>query len=669
MTASPRDIHHVRTYRPFIDGLRAIAIITVVASHSSLPGFSGGFIGVDIFFVISGYLIINQIIEDIQTKQFRILEFYTRRAFRILPAFLFVLVICLFLATTVFVQPEPRLFARSFFFSSIMSVNFYFLSSQGYFDMAAFTKPLLHMWSLAVEEQFYLVTPLILLVMTLLAIGLRPNNKVLMWVIATCGLGILAFVACVAFTRPDATMNPSFYMMPMRGWEFILGGAVPSFALAIRRSPTFVVHTLAIAGASLIILAVLSFDTDMSYPSYWATVPTIGATLIIVAGVLNPATIVTRALATWPMVSIGLVSYSWYLWHWPLISFVRTTNFGEQSVVAGLALGAISLALATITYRWIERPCRRWGKKCPLRPLYIVTTGIVLCAAVGEFGFQWSSRIAPLTLPALTGLEPQKIVSSDYNAISHRGVLLGDSHAVRLQEMLDEYGRKAGASFRLLAAVGCPPLLKIQLEDYNGKVIPRCPPFFDQIAFQGDEFAIFAARWNFYFGLPQSDPFDRSVIMVDEQNPKNPYQVFKTGLTATISEAERAGVQRIIIIGPLPEFPWYAPYCVMQEIRLGTDLCKVARKDVELRRMGTMSVLREVGGLFDSVRIIDPINLFCSASDCRPNVGRKLLFSDTNHLSLAGLELLYESYKSAFVWAFTGQDTGSKVGESDLRTR
>jgi peptidoglycan/LPS O-acetylase OafA/YrhL len=205
---------------------------------------------------------------------------------------------CLVLATIVFVQPDHTEFARSFFFSAIMAVNFYFLSSQGYFDMAAFTKPLLHMWSLAVEEQFYLVAPLILLAMV--AIGLKPDSKIRMWVAAACGLGILSFAAGVAFTQSTESGNISFYMMPMRGWEFILGGAVPSLASTIRKLPAFVIQTLATAGSSLIILAVLLFDADMSYPSYWAAVPTIGAVLIIVAGVSNPATIVTRALATWP---------------------------------------------------------------------------------------------------------------------------------------------------------------------------------------------------------------------------------------------------------------------------------------------------------------------------------------------------------------------------------
>jgi len=181
MGASIASIHEVRIYRPFIDGLRAVAILTVVGSHISLPGFSGGFVGVDIFFVISGYLIINQIAEDIENKRFNILDFATRRTFRILPAFLLVMVVCLALSTTIFMQAEPKDFAESFFLSAIMFANHHFLSHTGYFDMAAVTKPLLHMWSLAVEEQFYLLAPLTLLAMTATTAKMKPENRRRTW--------------------------------------------------------------------------------------------------------------------------------------------------------------------------------------------------------------------------------------------------------------------------------------------------------------------------------------------------------------------------------------------------------------------------------------------------------------------------------------------------------
>ena len=357
MGASIASIHEVRIYRPFIDGLRAIAILTVVGSHIS----------------------------------------------RILPAFLLVMVVCLALSTTIFMQAEPKDFAESFFLSAIMFANHHFLSHTGYFDMAAVTKPLLHMWSLAVEEQFYLLAPLTLLAMTATTAKMKPENRRKTWIAVTFGLGIVSFVACVMFTYPSIRPNVSFYIMPTRGWEFILGGAVPAFATIVRRLPAIVNKCLAIAGAAAIVLAVVCFDADMLYPFYWAAVPVIGATLIITGGLVEPRNLVARALATRPMVWIGLVSYPWYLWHWPLISFVRTMNFGEQSFAEEIGAAALSLALAVLTYRFVELPVRRLRKNRKFRPAAVVALGTASCVLVASLGYLWSLRITPLMLPQLSG--------------------------------------------------------------------------------------------------------------------------------------------------------------------------------------------------------------------------------------------------------------------------
>ena len=658
--ATPSDqLHQVRKYRAFIDGLRAVAILTVVGSHTGIPGFSGGYVGVDIFFVISGYLIINQIVEDIEAKRFGFFAFATRRTFRILPAFLLVMVSTLVLATTVFVQPEHKEFAESFLLSGVMLANHHFLAHQGYFDMAAVTKPLLHMWSLAVEEQFYLVAPLTLLSMTAATAGMRPENRSGTWVAVTFGLGIVSLAACVAFTYPPGRPNVSFYIMPTRGWEFILGGAVPSLATALRRLPVWVSEGLAIVGLAAIALAVASFDAETLYPYYWAAIPAVGATLIIIGGLIEPRNYVARALATWPMVGIGLLSYSWYLWHWPLISFVRTINFGQQKLGEQLGAAALALVLAAITYRFIELPARRWRQKCPFRPGAIVAAGALSCLAVASVGYLWSLRVAPLMQPQLTGLAPIKSSNRDYPPILHHGVLLGDSHASAIAKPLQEYARQAGSVLTLVARAGCPPLLNTAVKDDRGRIASYCEPFFKKIAFQGDDFAIIAARWNYYLGLPPSDPFYASSFLVAPQAAtamQDPYELLAKGLAATIAKAKQAGVRRILVIGPLPEFPWYAPYCVMRSIRLGVDICSIPRSKVEARRERTIATLRAVIDHADGIRFIDPIDLFCTRTECRPNDGARLFFSDMSHLSPAGTEQLYQTFEHDFLWVLTGDD-------------
>lgn len=661
MGASIASIHEVRVYRPFIDGLRAIAILTVVGSHISLPGFSGGFVGVDIFFVISGYLIINQIAEDIENKRFSILDFATRRTFRILPAFLLVMVVCLALSTTIFMQAEPKDFAESFFLSAIMFANHHFLSHTGYFDMAAVTKPLLHMWSLAVEEQFYLLAPLTLLGMTATTANMKPENRRRTWIAITFALGIVSFVACVMFTYPSIRPNVSFYIMPTRGWEFILGGAVPAFAAVVRRLPAFVNKSLAIAGAAAIVLAVLFFDSDMLYPFYWVAVPVIGATSIIIAGLIEPRNVVARVLATKPMVWIGLVSYPWYLWHWPLISFVRTMNFGEQSFAEEIGAAALSLALAVLTYRFVELPVRRLRKKHKFRPAAVVALGTASCVVIASLGYLWSLRITPLMLPQLSGLGPPQISGRDYPPVSHHGVLMGDSHALVIEQSFKEYARRAGASLTSVLDVGCPPF-KAAVKDGRGRPAARCDSF-DPKPLQGAEFAIITTRWNFYLGLPQSDPFHRSFLLID-QTKKDPYEILAAGLVATLSDAKRAGVRRILVIAPLPEFPWYSPACVVKAIRVGSDTCSILRAKVDARRERTMTVLRQAAAPFENVRLIDPINLFCTATECRPNKGVELFFFDTSHLSSAGAERLYQGYERDFLWALTGDSAGNSVSKN-----
>ena len=658
--APPNDpLHQVRKYRAFIDGLRAVAILTVVGSHTGLPGFGGGFVGVDIFFVISGYLIINQIIEDIEAKRFSFFGFATRRTFRILPAFLLVMVSTLVLATTVFVQPEHKEFAESFLLSGVMLANHHFLAHQGYFDMAAVTRPLLHMWSLAVEEQFYLLAPLTLLSMTAATAGMNADSRSKTWTAVTFALGVASLAACIAFTYPPGHPNVSFYIMPTRGWEFILGGAVPSLATALRRFPAWVSECLAALGLAAIVVAVAWFDAETLYPYYWATMPAVGATLIIIGGLIEPGNYVARALATGPMVGIGLVSYSWYLWNWPLISFVRTINFGQQKLGEQLAAAALALLLAALTYRFVELPTRRWRQKSPFRPGAVVAAGALSCLAVASVGYLWSLRVAPLMQPQLSGLEPIQITNRDYPPSSHHGVLLGDSHAFVIARPLQEYARRAGAVLTSTTRAGCLPLLGTAVKDDRGRIASYCEPFLEKIAFQGDDFAILAARWNYYLGLPPSDPFYASSYLVAEHAAdatQDPYALLAKGLAETIAKAKAAGVRRILVIGPLPEFPWYAPYCVMRSIRLGLDICSIPRSNVDARRERTMSTLRAVTDHAEGIRLIDPINLFCTQTVCRPNDGAQLFFSDMSHLSSAGTERLYQTFEPDFLWALTGDD-------------
>jgi hypothetical protein len=333
-------------------------------------------------------------------------------------------------------------------------------------------------------------------------------------------------------------------------------------------------------------------------------------------------------------------------------------NFGERNIVAEIIAAMLSLALAAVTYYFVELPTRHYRLRSQFSAIKVVATGTLSCVAIASVGYFWSLRVAPLMLPELTGLVSPQVVEHNYPPILHHGILLGDSEAQIIKPQFQEYARKVGSDLITTARAGCPPLLKTAVKDATGKIASYCEPFFHEISFQGAEFAIIIARWNLYLGLPPSDPFYRSAVLVDEQainDPKDPYEIFAMDLAATISEAQRAGVQRILIVGPLPEFPRSAPYCVMRSIRARVDVCSILRTEVDARRGHTMSILRQATGSSSTIRLIDPIDLFCTPTECRPNNGRKLFFVDTSHLSSAGAERLYQRYEGDFLWALTGR--------------
>jgi hypothetical protein len=361
------------------------------------------------------------------------------------------------------------------------------------------------------------------------------------------------------------------------------------------------------------------------------------------------------------MISIGLISYSLYLWHWPLISFVRTVNYGQQNVPQEALVVMLSFALATFTFRFVETPVRRWRKRYPFSRAKIVALGAVACIATAVTGYVWTLQIAPRLVPQIAGLEPLRASNAEQPQVRHHGLLLGDSHAVTIEHSLLELARRNGSALKVIAHTGCAPLLQSAVIAGSGAPATNCDPFYQQIKFDKIEFVIIAARWNYYLGLPPSDVYNPSVLLVASDKTKaasGPFDVLMNGIAATIAEARRAGVQRILIIGPPPEFPWDAPYCIIRSLRIGVGSCTISREPVEARRRRTMETIRQAIGGNNSVRLIDPIDLFCTSTVCAPHDGRTLFFSDTNHLSTAGIERLYQKFESDFHWVSAGNDPG-----------
>ena len=298
-------------YRKDIDGLRAVAVLAVVFFHSKLPGFSGGFVGVDVFFVISGFLITGLMAHDRGADRFSLVTFYFRRVRRIVPALLCVYVACTLLAAVLMLPGDMAEFGRSLLSSATFISNHFFYRLAGYFGGESDLKPLLHTWSLSIEEQFYLVWPLLFLV-----IGRWQYRWLPYFVWAAGAISLAASVVMVGYQKEAA-----FFLAPFRAWELLLGA---SLALLSRRPaiPAWLAELCASAGLSMIVASVLFLDEGHAFPGLLALPPCLGTALLIFAGMeRRPA--VTRLLSTGPAVAVGLISYSLYLWHWPILSFAR----------------------------------------------------------------------------------------------------------------------------------------------------------------------------------------------------------------------------------------------------------------------------------------------------------------------------------------------------------
>ena len=343
------------SYRSDIDGLRAVAVVPVVLYHAGVPWLGGGFIGVDVFFVISGFLITSIIAPELESGKFSLLRFYERRARRILPALFFVLAAS-FLAATVMLLPGAfEAFGKSLLSTlGFVSNVWFWRSSTGYFAHASEFLPLLHTWSLAVEEQFYVFYPLAL------ALLMRWGRRTMIVAIAATSLLSLALAVWATPQMPAA----SFYLLPTRAWE--LGfGALVALGVAPRRMHQTAREMLSAIALLAILVPMVFYDANTTFPGLAAVPPVLGATLLIMIGATGSSTL-HRLLGARAIVSVGLISYSLYLWHWPVLAYFRVAVADPHLPVA-LAILAVGLssAMAYLSWRYVERPFRvRPGAMC-----------------------------------------------------------------------------------------------------------------------------------------------------------------------------------------------------------------------------------------------------------------------------------------------------------------
>jgi len=358
-------------YRAEIDGLRALAVVPVILFHAGFELFSGGFVGVDVFFVISGYLITTILIDDMENKRFSIVNFYERRARRILPALFFVMLACIPFAWMWMVPSQMKEFSQSLIAVSLFASNILFWRESGYFAAAAEEKPLLHTWSLAVEEQYYVLFPIFLI------LAWRVGKNRVFWMIVV--MAAISLLLSEWGWRNYPTAN--FYLAPTRAWELFAGSIA---AFVVQKQGVQKNNLLATLGLAAIVFSIFFYDENTPFPSVYALVPVLGVMLLVLCA--DKATYAAKLLSTKGFVGIGLISYSAYLWHQPLFAFARINSLETPSVSLMLSLSLASLILAYFSWRHIEKPFRKNETVGTLGVLTISSLGIISLICIGLLG-------------------------------------------------------------------------------------------------------------------------------------------------------------------------------------------------------------------------------------------------------------------------------------------
>lgn len=634
-------------YRPDIDGLRAVAVVPVILFHAGAQWLPGGFVGVDIFFVISGYLISAIILREVGQGSFTFAGFYERRIRRIIPALLVMLLVTVAIFQIVALPDQAAGAAKSGIAALLSLSNFYFWRETGYFAPAAEFLPLLHTWSLAVEEQFYLLFPPVLLIITRLRWDVRKTL-----LIGT----LLAFAVSLWLSANKPSV--AYFLLPARAWELGLGavlaaGVVPPLRGAVLR------ELAPVAGLAAIVVSLFTVRSNMAFPGWVALAPCLGSALIIHDG--GRSWLANNVLAARPAVFVGLLSYSLYLWHWPILAAIRVYT-ASVHLAPMLAVAAIPLIffVSWLSWRYVERPFRsRTAMPWP-RMARILGGGSAVALALSGLsivmlGFPGRlTEPARLALAAASDVDPLRVPCQDGTRTAQcrfgslegqiAYAVIGDSHAAAIRPAVEASGVMGTAVGTLYWKPACPLL--------DGAVIPDHPEHIACTEFktrmwreiernQNLRTILLAGRWPYQIlgTEPESGGSNRT-FMVDgqsgEPSPEESKRAFDRSLTRTIERLQRMG-RKVIVIGSIPEPGFDVPHNVATALHLGRVAAGGIRRDaVEQRLTAADSLVAGIVARHPGVRFLSIWESFCDKDVCPIERGGVPIYYDDDHLSYKG---------------------------------
>ncbi|WP_367783826.1 acyltransferase family protein [Mesorhizobium marinum] len=645
-------------YRPDIDGLRAVAVLAVVLFHAAPSLAPGGFVGVDIFYVISGFLITGLIRREIDAGTYSTLNFYERRFRRIAPAFLVVCAISTVAAALLYIPGHFELYGKSLIASILIHANNFFYHEAGYFAAPDEVTPLLHIWSLSVEEQFYVAFPIAMVLLTT-----RRSLRTTI-ILAALALSFLASSYAV-FADADA----AFYLASFRAWELLVGSILALGVIPVVKGRAAAACSW-IAGM-LIAVAIWNLSSTSIFPGFTALIPCIGAALFIHAGQQAP---VNRGLSLQPIVGVGLISYSLYLWHWPLLSFGTYVAMGPLSAVDATLVVAVSFLAAVASYRYVERPFRRPARRLGLSPLIAGLSALLAVAAVADLteGAPWR---LPESVVALTDDQSMRIgmpaescrahtlsdadlqlVISTWMAICSIGdstaaptvLLWGDSHARAAAPALDAVLKEQGLAGYVLTRGGCPPLINLERLDNEEK---HCSVSADAalqiISSINPSLIILAARWAHYVeGATVGQENGRSPLYAPDGNVG--------AVTFALDETmdRLSDLAAIVIMESVPEIGVHVPSMLARFALFERQVDIAPTRQEYATRQNRASTILGKAAAEHRASIMHPADYLCDSLNCLVELNGHSLYADSNHVSRAGVALLIPMFSAAVrTWA------------------
>lgn len=652
-------------YRPDVDGLRAVAVLAVVLYHAQATWVPGGYVGVDIFFVISGFIITRVIAAEIDAGSFRLTDFYERRIRRIFPALFVVIWASLVFGWFLLLPENFENFAKSIVQASIFTVNFFFFDEAGYFGPTAAEQPLLHLWSLAIEEQFYVIFPLLLLAIARWWPGRRASILI--------GLSLASLIGAIVAVRYDVDL--AFYLMPFRLWELALGallaiGIVPALHGGAQ-------HVTGMIGIAALTASIFGFSHETLFPGESALLPCLGAALVIHSG---PQAVSGRLLSLKPLVAVGLISYAFYLWHWPLLVYAHYAKIDPLSGSEALSLVALAALLATLSLYLIERPIRDRNGIASRKTVFAGGfAAIAMTVGIGLWIDETDGmpdRLKPETLALLQSpdvaygvardrcrppsgaykKQAEAIAARAYRKVCFMGdetaaqdvLVFGDSHAIAFFPALDAAGREGGFGVTGVGKDNCPPA--VGLTRYTGAPEAGCNAFIENtmqyIEMSKPKAVVIVARWPFYVEGSGIGQEPRSLMAFAREGVSGNPEEIRLGMARTIERIEEAGA-RVILVGPVPEIGVHVPSTLARSRMFGRPGTFAPKKaDVAKRHAQSDAVLQSLAAEYE-LDLVAPTATLCDEDACRVTQDGVSLYSDDDHLSRYGATMLAPLFREA----------------------